>query len=419
VADEFDVVVVGGGPVGACAAALLAHAAERRAPALAVALLEREPPALPARDATIDLRVAAFSRASERILSAAGAWSAIRAARIAPYERMRIWHESVPVGGRGELVFDAAQMGEPNLGYIIEARLVQAALLDAARAAGVKILTGEFSSLSMAGERARLATSQGEISARLVVGADGARSPLRAAAGLGASVADYRQIAIVANVATEKSHENTAWQRFLRDGTLAFLPLFDGTSSIVWSADTDRAHALLAAAPEDFARELDRASDRALGITRLVSERVSFPLQGLSAERYVSERCALIGDAAHVIHPLAGQGMNLGILDAAALAELVQEASDSGEDPGALRVLRRYERWRKSETAVMRAAVDAFDRFLAHGSGPLAQLAQRSLGWVNDNDELKRFFMARALGLSGELPRAARAAGSDRPSLHR
>jgi 2-octaprenylphenol hydroxylase len=419
VAEELDVLVVGGGPVGACVAALLARASQRQAQRLTVAVLEREPPALPARHAPIDLRVAAFSRASERILEAAGAWPTIAAARISPYERMRIWHESVTVGSRGELVFDAAEAGEPNLGYIIEARLVQAALLDAARAAGAQIFKSEFVSLNFSGERARIGTSQGEISARLVVGADGARSPLREAAGLHATVSDYGETAIVAMIATAEAHARTAWQRFLRDGTLALLPLADGTSSIVWSADTERARGLLAATAEDFAGELDRASDRALGATRLVSERLSFALQGLSADRYVSERCALVGDAAHVIHPLAGQGMNLGILDAAALAELVQGARAAGEDPGALRVLRRYERWRKSETALMRSAVDAFDRLLAHGTGAVAHLAQRGLAWVNDSAEIKRFFMARALGLSGELPLVARARGSDRSSLHR
>jgi 2-octaprenylphenol hydroxylase len=130
----------------------------------------------------------------------------------------------------------------------------------------------------------------------------------------------------------------------------------------------------------------------------------------MSAPRYVAQRVALIGDAAHVVHPLAGQGVNLGLLDAAALAQLVTAARAGGEDPGALRVLRAYERWRKSEVAVMAASIEAFDRLLAHGEGPLAALAQRGLSWVNRSQELRRFFIRRALGLSGELPEAARRA---------
>lgn len=418
-ADAFDVVIVGGGPVGACVAALLARASHRPAAPLTVAILEPHRPALPALDAPIDVRVAAFSRASERILGAAGAWKAIAAARISAYERMRIWHESIGAGERGALHFDAAEAGEPNLGYIIEMRLVQAALLEAAEAAGVRMYASGFVSLHTSAERVHIATTDAALTARLVIGADGARSPLREAAGLAATVSDYGEIAIVAAVATERPHERTAWQRFLRTGTLAFLPLSDGTSSIVWSADEKVAVPLLAATPEAFASELDRASDGALGATRLVSERLSFTLRRIAAQRYVTERCALVGDAAHVVHPLAGQGVNLGLLDAASLAQLLLAACDEGEDPGALRVLRRYERWRKTETALMRVAIDAFDRLLAHGTGPLAQMAQRGLGWVNQSSELKRLFMSRALGLSGELPLAARAAQSDRSSPHR
>jgi 2-octaprenylphenol hydroxylase len=135
---------------------------------------------------------------------------------------------------------------------------------------------------------------------------------------------------------------------------------------------------------------------------------VSFPLRRLAAHQYVAHRCALVGDAAHVVHPLAGQGVNLGLLDAAALTELLAAARREGEDPGALRVLRRYERWRKSETQLMSTAIDTFDRMLAHGTGPLARIAQRGLGWVNRSQELKRLFIRRALGLAGELPQAAR-----------
>jgi 2-octaprenylphenol hydroxylase len=362
---------------------------------------------MPAQGAPIDPRVVAISRASERILEAAGAWDTVRD-RLSPYERMRIWHESVSPTSAGSLVFDAADVGEPNLGYIVETRVLQAALLDAFVSAGGRVEPTELVALKIGPESVTVETSGGSLAARLVVGADGAHSAVRQAVGLTADQSEYRQSAIVATVATERSHERTAWQRFMRKGTLAFLPLADGTSSIVWSADDDLASVLLGASATEFAVELDNASDHALGATRLVSERVSFPLRKLDAHRYTAQRIALIGDAAHVVHPLAGQGVNLGMLDAAVLAELLMEARVQREDPGALSVLRRYERWRKSEVAFMSSAIDAFDRFLAHGSGPLSWLAQRGLGWVNRSQELKRFFVNRALGTAGELPRVAR-----------
>jgi 2-octaprenylphenol hydroxylase len=403
----FDVVIVGGGPVGACAGALLARGT-RDAAGLSVALLEPRPPRTTSADARPDPRVVALSRASERLLKRTGSWAQIPPARLSAYERMRIWHESIAPSSPAVLVFDAADVGEPNLGYIAESRALQVALLAAFAEAGGHIEPEPLSALAIGAEQVQVSTPRGTLTARLVVGADGAQSALRAAAGLSIETRAYGQTAIVANVATERPHESTAWQRFMRDGTLAFLPLADGTSSIVWSADQARAAPLLSLGDVEFSQALDRASDRALGDTRLVSERLSFPLIRLAAQRYVAQRVALVGDAAHVVHPLAGQGVNLGLLDAAALAQQVTAAVAAREDPGALRVLRAYERWRKSELAGMALAIDAFDRLLAHGAGPVARLAQRGLSFVNRSQELRRFFIYRALGMSGELPDAAR-----------
>lgn len=403
----LDVAIVGGGPVGACLGALLARGIGGSR-GLTVAVLEPRPPAPLPAGAPPEPRVVALSRASERVLSRAGAWAAIRGPRLCPYERMRIWHESVAPTSDAVLVFDAADVGEPNLGYIAESRLLQGALLAAFTEAGGELVAAPLTALEITAEGVNITTPRGARAARLIVGADGVQSAVRQAVGLTAEAHSYGQTAIVANVATTRPHGATAWQRFMSNGTLAFLPLAAGTSSIVWSADDELAASLLALPAERFAAELDRASDLALGETRLVTERFSFPLQRLAAQHYVAQRVALTGDAAHVVHPLAGQGVNLGLLDAAALAELVLAAVARREDPGALRVLRAYERWRKSEVALMSTAIDAFDRFLAHGAGPFARLAQQGMSWVNRSEELRRFFIRRALGVSGELPQAAR-----------
>jgi 2-octaprenylphenol hydroxylase len=406
--DRFDILIVGGGPVGGAAAALLARATRTERDPPRIAVLEPRRPSYPANEAPVDLRVSAYSRASERVLQVAGAWDAITARRTYAYERMCVWHESVSPVSAEALVFDAAEVGEPNLGHIIETRLVQSAVLDAAEHAGVQIIPAELSSLAITEDDVRVETTSGSLSARLIVGADGAQSAVRAAVGVSAETSGYQQTAIVAVVATERPHQSTAWQRFLHTGTLAFLPLADGMSSIVWSADDELAKNLLASSPEVFELELTNALDGALGGTRLISERASFPLRKLAAQHYVTHRCALIGDAAHVVHPLAGQGVNMGLLDAAALVELLIVGRHEREDPGALRVLRRYERWRKTETQTLATAIDTFDRLLAHGTGPLSRLAQRGLGLVNRSQELKRVFIRRALGMAGELPAAAK-----------
>ncbi len=401
----FDVTVVGGGPVGACAAALLA-----RSGVLRVALLEPHTSGVPAAGAPLDARVVAVSRASEHTLKEAGAWGAIEGPRLEPYQRMRIWHEGIAPFSADALVFDAADAGEPNLGYILENRLLQAALLDSFRAAGGHLEAAAITGLEVGTDAVQVQFAGGVLSTRLLLGADGAQSGVRALAGIGADIRDYHQVAIVATVATQLPHQHTAWQRFMRQGTLALLPLADGTSSIVWSADEGVALGLLAADPPGFASALEHACEGALGTMQLKCERQSFPLRRLSAQRYVAERIALLGDAAHVVHPLAGQGVNLGLLDAAAVSQLVLAAVAVREDPGALSVLRAYERWRKSEVALMSTAIDAFDRHLAHGTGALSRAARQGMAWVGRSQELRRLFIGRALGMSGELPRAARRA---------
>ncbi|HEX3836608.1 MAG TPA: FAD-dependent monooxygenase [Steroidobacteraceae bacterium] len=392
-----DVLIVGGGPVGICAGALLARAG-RTGPALRVGLLQAA--ATPA-----DGRVLAISRASERILDAAGAWPAI-APHAWAYERMRVWYAGMAASSDEVLQFDAAEVGEPNLGHIIETHRITNALVDSFVAAGGEVIQGELRSASVesgAPGGVRLQTSAGELTAQLIVGADGARSAVRTAFGIATRTGSYEQTAIVARVTPERSHQNTAWQRFITGGTLALLPLADGSVSIVWSLRAAQARALLEATNADFEAQLLQHSDGALGSLRLASPRLAFALQRLTAERYIAPHCALIGDAAHVVHPLAGQGVNLGLLDAAALAQLCVRARASGELLGAQRTLRAYERWRKGENQLMEFAIDAFNRVLAQGVGPLSALARRALVLTNRSALLKRFFIGHALGQAPEL----------------
>ena len=406
-ATPYDAIIVGAGPIGLATALLLARRSGFASARLAV-VDRRLPDDLgKVAAAPMDLRVFALSRASERILRVCGAWDDIRATRAGPYERMHVWHADVPPHGGEALIFDAAEIGERDLGVIVENSVLQASLAGALRRAGIALLEGEVTSLTQERGAVNLGLGDETLRARLVVGADGASSRVRELAGLAAARGDYGQTALVAMVETARPHQHTAWQRFLGEGTLAFLPLHDGRSSIVWSLPTARADRLLTLAPEAFERELEQDLDGALGKVRLASERIRFPLWKLSAEHYVTARLALVGDAAHVVHPLAGQGANLGLLDAAALADVLAEGLAQREDPGAERILRRYERWRRSENELMAAAIDAFDRLLARGSGRVAELAQRGMPWVNRSSLAKRVFIERAMGLAGELPAAA------------
>jgi len=322
---------------------------------------------------------------------------------------MRVWHESAEPDGPAALRFDAEDVGEPNLGTIAEMNALQRACQEAFCAAGGTLIEEPLGALRVEREAVGFECGAALHTARLVVGADGAHSLVRERAGLRARVRDYGQQALVATIATERAHGATAWQRFLRTGPLALLPLFDGSSSLVWSLDDEAASRYRDGEAAQFEQRLELACAGVLGTMRLCSERLSFPLRSLATHSYIAARCALIGDAAHVIHPLAGQGANLGLLDAAALCDAVAVGIAEREDPGALRVLRRYEQQRRTHNLAIDTAMSAFRFGFAAARGPGAWLLNGALAQLNRSVELKRLLAREALGLAGELPSLARA----------
>jgi 2-octaprenylphenol hydroxylase len=406
VSAPYEVVVVGAGLAGACAAALLGRQAGLDPGR--VALLEAEWPAPGTTGSAPELRVAALSRASEHVLRAAGAWHRLDAARLCAYERMCVWHETTAADGPGALHFDAADIGEPDLGHIAEMPALQRACIESFREAGGRLIEAPLTGVTIGQDAVRVQTGDATLETRLLVGADGAQSAVRQQVGLGVRTQDYHQRAIVATVGSERPHAHTAWQRFLHSGPLALLPLFGGSCSIVWSVDEPLARPLLECTASEFGERLTEAVAQVLGSMQLRSERLSFPLRSLVAGSYVVPRCALIGDAAHVIHPLAGQGANLGVLDAAALCEAVAAAAAEHEDTGALRILRGYEQQRRTHNRIMDAAMSAFRTGFAVAGGPMAWVLNQGLAAVDRSPPLKRAFARAALGLTGELPRFAR-----------
>jgi 2-octaprenylphenol hydroxylase len=409
----FHILIIGGGMVGACVAALAAS--NRHFADLRIAVLEANPPTMPPPDAVddIDLRVSAISRASERILSEIGAWPLIPRQHVCAYDDMSVWDADGKPRGPGSIHFSAGESGEPNLGYIVENRRVLWSIHDCAAFRNrVTLLRGELTGLEFEDDHAAAILGDGRrIEAALIVGSDGAGSLSRKLAGIETRGWDYDQRAFVTHVRTEHPHERTAWQRFLPDGPIAFLPLADGRSSIVWTTTPQHAERLVTEAPEQVASELASAIDNTLGKVELAGPRGQFPLRLTHAKEYCRERFVLVGDAAHAIHPLAGQGVNLGFLDAAALVEVLAEELDGGLPPVAIgerRVLRRYERWRKSENAVALGLVDGLNKLFGSRADTLGWARRTGLSILDGSMLAKRFLMGRALGIRGAAPALVR-----------
>ncbi len=395
--NELDILIAGGGMVGATLACALGESGLR------VGVIE--PQVSQATTGEYDLRVSAITPASQTVFENLGVWPGVRAQRVSPVEAMHIWED------RSVLNFDSAEIGEPCLAWIVENRVLVAALGERLRAMPeVRWFTPASLAAVEIGEdvvQARL--DDGRIlSTRLLVGADGAASRVRAAAGIGWLRHDLAQSAIVAVVKTERPHARIAYQHFLPTGPLAFLPLDEPqTVSIVWSADTIRAAELMQLDDTAFNTELQSAFGDLLGRVQLASPRAAIPLVLGFAEAYTAHRVALIGDAAHTVHPLAGQGVNLGVLDAATLADTLLAVAHAKRDPGMQPPLRRYERARKGADVGMQLVTGGF-RYLFGSSLPrLRPLRDAGLALTERFPPLKNYFMRRASGLAGEIPRLA------------
>lgn len=392
---EYDVAIAGGGLVGAALGALLVR--QGRVDPRRVLILERDWVEAPATGSPLDLRVSAFSRASHQVLSDCDAWRRLDVQRVAAYERMQVWHEGIAPESRDALCFDAAEIAAPDLGAIIENRAVLAALQAAYRDGGGALRRERLAGFTQSPAGVTISTESGTLTARLVVGADGAASRVRELAGITATERSYGERAIVASIRTQLPHRATARQSFLATGPLALLPLADGQCSIVWSALEVEASRLLALGEADFNRELTRASGGVLGQLTLQSERLDFPLRRIAAERYVAGRCVLVGDAAHVIHPLAGQGVNQGLLDVAALCRVIA-GRPAREDVAAKRQLRAYERERRSGNAIMGTLVDRLDGAFKGSPGVSGRLAREALAAVARSGLARAFFARQANG---------------------
>lgn len=410
-----DILVVGGGMVGAALVAALADTG------LSIVVLDVELPATAsATPATgvddVEPRVSALTLATRALLDNLGAWQHVPAARACGYTQMDVWDAD----GTGAIHFDAADTGTPALGWIVENRTLASALHLACRDANARHhnidwrAPARVTAMARAGRGWRVTLSGGEtIDTRLLVGADGAFSQVREQAGFRQRTHDYQHRAIVATVETALPHGNCARQRFMGTGPLAFLPLVDANRqhrlcSIVWSCVPPEAERLLALEDAAFAAEIGHALEDRLGAVTAVSRRAAFPLVERHAEQYVHDHAVLVGDAAHTVHPLAGQGVNLGFLDAATLAEEIAGNLRRGLPFDEPLGLRRYERRRKLHNLLMQKSFAGFKALFAADALPLRWARNTGMSWLDSLPPLKVLVARQAMGLDGDLPERCR-----------
>ncbi len=402
---KFDIIVIGGGMVGLAMTAALAKTE------LKILLLEKQD--LNAtlnsdllKDETIsdqnfDTRVSAISPGNRQFLIDLKAWQNIPSQRQAHYEKMKVWDGD----GSGKIEFSAAKIAQPDLGVIVENKVIQAALLKRIKSFGnVEYRFGiELEELknSEDSEYALVRTNDGcEYKSRLVIGADGANSVVREKLKIDLKQSEYDQIAFVANVKTKMSHQNTAWQRFTPYGPVAFLPLANpNLCSVVWSLDSDKAEKIQNISKDEFVKKLQYAFESKLGDVTAVSKHFGFPLIKRHSQRYLSNRVALVGDAAHTIHPLAGQGVNLGFQDVACLSKLIDKLISQQRDIGKKENLRPFERERKTENLLMQNAMSGFKQLFANQSMPVTLLRNFAMSALNKMPMAKEVIIKNTMGI--------------------